>query len=187
MSSFNALLLHISDQLTADQLYKVKYLYMDVLGKREAEKIFQGIQLFQCLVERGELSQHNTDLLSQRLKQIQRQDLSDKLDNFRTSDSTSSQPSQEEIAKLDIGVDVIAENLGRNWRKLGRKLGLNENKLESIAQRYPCDLEEMARQLLREWKKSRGAEVNTAELIKALRECQQNLTADILEEKIKCM
>ncbi|XP_061740718.1 protein FADD isoform X2 [Nerophis ophidion] len=102
MSSFNALLLHISDQLTADQLYKVKYLYMDVLGKREAEKIFQGIQLFQCLVERGELSQHNTDLLSQRLKQIQRQDLSDKLDNFRTSDSTSSQPSQEEIVQVAL-------------------------------------------------------------------------------------
>lgn len=87
-------------------------------------------------------------------------------------------------AKLDIATDVIAENLGRTWRKLGRKLGLNDVKLDSISKRHPTELEETARELLKEWRKRRGAEARTKELIEALRSCQLNLTADKVEDRL---
>ena len=79
---------------------------------------------------------------------------------------------------------MIAENLGKNWRKLGRKLGFNEVKLESISLKHPTDLEETVIELLKEWRKSRGAQAQTKELIEALRGCQHNLTADKLEDRL---
>lgn len=88
-------------------------------------------------------------------------------------------------AKLDIATDVIQENLGKNWRKLGRKLGLKDIKLESISRRHPTDLEETAVELLKEWRKSRGADARTEDLIAALRACQLNMTADKVEDKLK--
>jgi len=82
-------------------------------------------------------------------------------------------------------MEVIAANLGKNWRKLGRRLRVSDVKLESISKRHPTDLEETAVELLKEWKKSRGAEAQTEELIKALRDCQFNLTADKVEDRLK--
>lgn len=80
---------------------------------------------------------------------------------------------------------MISQNLGKNWRKLGRKLGLSEAKLESIALRHPTDLEETAMELLKEWRKSGGAGAPTDELLAALRGVQLNLTADKIQDKLR--
>uniref|UniRef100_A0A3P8S231 Fas (tnfrsf6)-associated via death domain n=1 Tax=Amphiprion percula TaxID=161767 RepID=A0A3P8S231_AMPPE len=182
---FNAVLLDISKRLSADQLDNLKFLVRDV-GKRELEKITSGLQLFQILMQRGELSAENTENLSKLLADIQRLDLADKLNCFDSeSGSASSEPEPAERAKLDIAAEVIAENLGRNWRKLGRKLGLTDVKLESISKRHPTDLEETAVELLKEWRNSKGAEAETKDLIAALRACQQNLTADKVEDRLE--
>ncbi|XP_077375448.1 FAS-associated death domain protein [Festucalex cinctus] len=183
---FNALLLDISNQLSAEQLGSLKYLCGDKVGKRELEKIDSGCKLFQSLTEKGVLSQDNTELLSKLLKEIKRQDLSEKLNSLQ-SPPECVPLCKTERAKLDIATEVIAENLGRSWRKLGRKLCLNESKLESISMKYPNDLEETARELLGEWRKSRGAEAHTGELIDALRACQQNLTADKVQDRFACI
>ena len=90
-------------------------------------------------------------------------------------------------AKLDDATYIIAENLGKSWRKLGRKLGLTDVKLESISRRHPTELEVTVIELLREWRKSRGAEARTKDLIKALRDCEFNLTADKVESKLKSL
>ncbi|CAG5850959.1 unnamed protein product [Menidia menidia] len=85
---------------------------------------------------------------------------------------------------MDIATEVIAENLGKSWHKLGRKLRLGGVKLESIANRHPTDLEETAVELLKEWRKSQGAGARTGQLIRALKDCQFNLTADKVEEAL---
>lgn len=182
---FNAVLLDISNQLSDDQLVGLKFLVRDV-GKRELERITSGLQLFQILMQRGELSAENTEHLSKLLAGIQRRDLVDKLNCFDSQPgSASNEPEPVQRGKLDIAVEVIAENLGKNWRKLGRKLGLTDVKLESIAKRHPTDLEETAVELLKEWRKNKGAEAETKDLIAALRACQQNLTADKVEDRLE--
>ncbi|XP_068566849.1 FAS-associated death domain protein [Cebidichthys violaceus] len=178
------LLLHISNQLTEEQLANMKYLCRDMIGKGMLEKISSGTQLFQALTERGHLGADNTELLSRLLKNINRNDLSDELDNFESgSGDSDDQPDAAERAKLDVATEVIAENLGRNWRKLGRKLGLTDVKLESISSRH-TDLEETARELLKEWRRSRRAEARASELVAALRACQLNLTADNVVDRL---
>lgn len=87
-------------------------------------------------------------------------------------------------AKLDIATEVIAETLGTRWRRLGRKLGLSEVKLESISKRHPSELYETAVELLKEWRKMRGPGANADDLIKALRACEYNMTADNLESRL---
>ncbi|KAM4593602.1 FAS-associated death domain protein [Odontesthes bonariensis] len=183
---FNAVLLDISTQLNADNLDKIKFLVRGVIGKRELEKIESGLKLFLALTERGKLAADDTDYLSDLLRQIQRHDLSDKLQRFGSQfGPVDNDLDDTEKAKLDNATEVIAANLGKNWRKLGRKLHVSDVKLESISKRHPTDLEETAVELLKEWRKSRGAGAQTEELINALRLCQFNLTADKVEERLK--
>lgn len=95
--SFNALLLKISDQLSESQLAKIKFLCGDMIGKKDMEKIKNGIELFQILSERRKLGPDDMDYLLELLKQIQRQDLVDEVTRFQTCQmSTVNQPDPEE-------------------------------------------------------------------------------------------
>ncbi|XP_023281317.1 FAS-associated death domain protein-like [Seriola lalandi dorsalis] len=185
-SDLNPVLLKISDQLSSENLDNMKFLCRDMIGKKDLEKVTTGSKLFLLLMERGKLGPDNTECLSKLLTDIERKDLSDKLQGLEgESGDRRDQPDDTERAKLDIATEVIAENLGRSWRKLGRKLGLKEIKLESINRRHPTDLEETAVELLKEWRKSQGAGARVEQLIEALRLCQFNLTADKVEDKLK--
>lgn len=88
-------------------------------------------------------------------------------------------------AKLDIATKVITDNLGRKWRAYGRKLGLPEAKLDHISQKHPNDLEEQVVELLKEWRKMQKAEAKTDTLIQALRSCDQNYTADLIQTELE--
>lgn len=79
---FKAILLEISDQLSEDQLEKLKYLCQDEIGKRRMEKIDSGTKLFVVLKERGKLGEDNTEFLGQLLSEIRRDDLLEKLNAF---------------------------------------------------------------------------------------------------------
>ncbi|XP_077445776.1 FAS-associated death domain protein [Stigmatopora argus] len=171
-------------ELTTEQLECLKYLCVDKVGRRVSETIDSGVKLFQCLTERGELRQDKREILSELLKEIQRQDLSEKLISFQSQphECAGTHLCDAKRAKLDIATDIIAENLGRDWRKLGRMLCIKEVKLDSISMSHPNNLDETVRELLKEWRERRGSEVRTEELIRALRACQQNLTADKVED-----
>nr|XP_020469385.1 FAS-associated death domain protein [Monopterus albus] len=184
--ALNAVLLEISKQLADEQLDNLKFLCGNMIGKRELEKVKNGTKLFQLLMERNKLGADTTEYLSELLEKIGRDDLSDKLKNFQSEcGHTDNQPDETEKAKLNIATEVIVENLGKNWRKMGRKLHLSEVKLESISARHPGELEEMVVEMLKQWRKSRGAEASAKELIGALRACDYNLTADKVEDRLK--
>ncbi|KAM3625025.1 uncharacterized protein V6R79_005844 [Siganus canaliculatus] len=174
-SDFNGVLLAISKELSSTQLEDLKFLCRDFIGKKDQEKIDDALKLFRFLSERRKLGEDNREFLSGLLNHINRPDLSQRLDNFQ---SPVEPARNEEEARLNIATQVVAENLGKQWRKLGRKLGLSEVKLESISTRHPTDLEETTVELLKEWRKFRGLEARPEELISALRACHFNLTAD---------
>ncbi|MED6248691.1 hypothetical protein ATANTOWER_003628 [Ataeniobius toweri] len=182
----NVVLLEISNQLSNENLESLKFLVRSQIGKQKLERIKTGLQLFEVLIERGRLASDQTDYLANLLGQIHREDLSDKLNSLEIQSGNSNNDiSDAEKAKLDIAIEVIKESLGKNWRKLGRKLRVTEVKLDSISTQHPTDLEETAVELLKEWRKSRAAEARTEELIAALRNCQLNLTADKIQEQFE--
>lgn len=94
---FNAVLLEISDQLTAAQLDQMKFLCGDTIGRRELETIDTGIRLFTALTHRGRLGADNKEYLCDLLQKIHRRDLSDKLNGFESqTGSANNQPDDEE-------------------------------------------------------------------------------------------
>lgn len=81
-SNFNSVLLDISNKLKAENLEQLKFLVRDHIGKQKLERIKTGHQLFEILTERGQLGKDNADYLCQLLRQVQRDDLSEKLSNW---------------------------------------------------------------------------------------------------------
>ena len=87
---------------------------------------------------------------------------------------------------INLAAEVIAEHLGRNWRKLARKLGLSEVKIKNIERRgQQMDLEEVAMEVVREWRSTRRGEAKAEHLLVALRACEMNLTAEKVEERLR--
>ncbi|XP_043099735.1 protein FADD [Puntigrus tetrazona] len=186
ISRFRAMLLEISNKLTQDNLTSLKFLCPQI-GKKKLEKIDKGIDLFECLIERAELGPENTDLLRKHLKHIGQAVLLDIIDQYETGSTGSPPdvPDDKEREKINIATDVIVEHVGKKWRQVGRKLGLQEPQLEAIQEKHSRDLEEQVRELITQWMKTRRADARVEDLITALRDCRQNLTADLVQKKIK--
>lgn len=89
------------------------------------------------------------------------------------------------IAKINVATMVIVEHLGKKWLQVGRKLGLQHTQLEGIQEKHSRDLEEQVQELIRVWMKIRRENARVEELIQALRDCKQNLTADLVEKKLQ--
>uniref|UniRef100_A0A8C6UK46 FAS-associated death domain protein n=1 Tax=Neogobius melanostomus TaxID=47308 RepID=A0A8C6UK46_9GOBI len=167
--SFNALLLEISDGLSAEQLERLKFLCVEDIKKREQEKCTSGHRLFQLLTERGKLGPDNTEHLCRLLSEIH---LCEQMVHGSFSN------------KLDLAAEVLSETLGNNWRKLGRKLRLSEVKLDSISRKHPSDLEETTMELVREWRRCSKGQATVEALVQALRDCQFNMSADKVQDTL---
>uniref|UniRef100_A0A8C1YNM7 FAS-associated death domain protein n=1 Tax=Cyprinus carpio TaxID=7962 RepID=A0A8C1YNM7_CYPCA len=186
-SGFRAMLLAISDKLTEDNLTSLKFLCTDI-GKKRLEKINKGIDLFECLIEKTTIGPDNTELLRELLIQIGQRVLLEIIDDYErgaTESRAAGVLDSKEREKINIATEVIVEHLGRKWLQFGRKLGLQHTQLEGIQEKHSRELEEQVRELIRQWMKMRRENARVEDLIKALRDCKQNLTADLVEKNLK--
>ncbi|XP_016392349.1 FAS-associated death domain protein-like [Sinocyclocheilus rhinocerous] len=186
-SRFRTMLLAISDKLTEDNVRSLKFLCQEV-GKKKLEKVNKGIDLFECLIERAAIAPDNTELLRKHLNQIGQTVLLNIIDEYERGATGSppdvTLPDAKEREKINIATEVIVERLGRKWRQVGRKLGLQDTQLDGIQEKHSRDLEEQVRELIRQWMKRRREDARVEDLIKALRDCRQNLTADLVEKEL---
>lgn len=185
-SGFRAMLLDISNKLSEENVTSLKFLCTDI-GKKKLEKINRGIELFECLIERAAIGPNNTDLLRKLLNDIGQTVLLSIIEDYETHASRSPDDGlhEKEREKINIATEVIVEHLGKKWLQVGRKLGLQQTQLEGIQEKHSRDLEEQVRELIRLWMKIRREKARVEELIQALRNCKQNLTADLVEKKLR--
>ncbi|XP_016339447.1 FAS-associated death domain protein-like [Sinocyclocheilus anshuiensis] len=183
---FRAMLLAISDKLTEDNLTSLKFLCTDI-GKKRLEKINKGIDLFECMIEKTAIGPDNTELLRELLIQIGQRVLLEIIDAYErgATGGPAGVLDAKEREKINIATEVIVEHLGRKWLQFGRKLGLKHTQLEGIQEKHNRDLEEQVRELIRQWMKMKKENARVEDLIKALRDCKQNLTADLVEKNLK--
>ncbi|XP_076879841.1 FAS-associated death domain protein [Brachyhypopomus gauderio] len=183
MDRFKVMLLQISDKLGKENISDLKFLCKEKIGKKKTEEIVSGKQLFEYLIERAEIGPNDTQYLREILTEIGQNTLVEIIESYERQATSAELPDETEQAKIRCAVDILAEHLGKKWIQFGRKLGL-DYKIEGIQEKHPRNLEEQVRELLKEWLKLRKAEATVDELIRGLRACSQNYTADVLEKTL---
>ena len=83
LSPFRILLFDFSQELTRQDVEKMKYLALDFIPRGRAEDIQNGLHLFDALERNSRISPQNLDLLKEMLVKIGREDLASKVDKFR--------------------------------------------------------------------------------------------------------
>ncbi|NWH98874.1 FADD protein, partial [Tichodroma muraria] len=179
VNPFLSLLHSISSGLSDTELSAMKFLCRDKIRKRKLETVQSGRELFSILMEQQEIANDNLEFLRKLLQHIDRGDLLSQLVQFEEEEphAPDDQPDVHEKP-----FDVICANVGREWKKLMRELGMPEVKLDRIEAAHRFDLYEELVQALREWQRWKGKDAKVADLIKALRGCKLNLVADMVEE-----
>lgn len=138
-------------------------------------------------MEQQLIASYNVDLLKSMFKTIKREDLISQLEEFIEEGEASApdeRPDMKERRLQKVVIEVICENVGRDWKMLMRKLDFSDVRMERIMVAKPNNLREQLFQSLREWQKWKGKDAKVADLIKALRDCNMNLVADIAEQKL---
>ncbi|NWI74995.1 FADD protein, partial [Dryoscopus gambensis] len=176
---FLSLLHSISSSLSDKELSDMKFLCCNKIKKRKLEAVQSGRELFSILMEQQEIARDNLGFLGKLLQGIERGDLVARVVQFEEEEphAPDDQPDVHEKPTA-----VICDNLGREWKKLMRELGMPEVKLDRIEAAHRYDLYEQLVQALREWQRWKGKDAKVADLIKALRGCSLNLVADRVEE-----
>ncbi|XP_072194288.1 FAS-associated death domain protein isoform X1 [Excalfactoria chinensis] len=167
MDPFLALLSSLSSSLSASELHELKFLCKDKIGKRKLESVESGRELFSFLMEQQLISSHDVDLLKRLFKTIKREDLVSRLTQFIEEGEASApdeRPDINERRLQKVVIEVICENVGRDWKMLMRKLNLSDVKMDRIVAANPHDLREQLVQSLREWQKWKGKDAKRSGL-----------------------
>lgn len=179
MDPFLVLLHSVSAGLSSSELTQVKFLCRDRVSKRKLELAQSGLDLFAVLLEQNELSAEDTVLLRELLGSLRREDLLRHLDDFERGAAGGAAPEERE---LQAAIEIICDNVGKDWKRLARHLRVSDIKIEAIEEKYPRSLAEQVRELLRVWKSSTQEDAAVSRLVEALRGCQLNVVADLIEE-----
>lgn len=97
MDRFKVMLLEISEKLSHDNLTKLKFLCLNIIGKKKSEEISSGFQLFECLIERAEIGPYNTEALRQLLSGIGQQALLEIIDSYEGQAISTDLPDETEL------------------------------------------------------------------------------------------
>ena len=178
MSSFNSFLLDISNEIESSELSTMKILCSDHgIGAQRLEQISNAMDLFQELKKRALLGPENKDLLVTLLEKAGRIDLKNKVLGVQgstgaeaSSNNSHSVPDgivvSNEIVK-DTHLNEISEDLGRDWKMLGRKLEISSSILDNI-EADNRRVKEKSFQMMSRWKKQRGNDATAQALANAL-------------------
>ncbi|XP_062433322.1 FAS-associated death domain protein [Rhea pennata] len=186
MDPFLTLLHSFSSSLSESELSDLKFLCQNKIGKRKLESVRSGRELFSLLLEQRDIAADDVGFLETLLRAVKREDLMVRLEQFVEGGegNAADQPDVNEKRLQKAAIEVICENVGRDWKMLMRSLGFSEVRMDRIVSAYPFNLHEQLIQSLREWQKWKGKDAKVADLIKALRSCSMNLVADRVEQKL---
>ncbi|KFP91037.1 Protein FADD, partial [Apaloderma vittatum] len=161
------------------ELVELKFLCQGKIGKRKLESVRSALELFNICVEQQLFTEYELSFLEYLLKSIKRKDLVSQVKQFQEEREVTNP--EDELDEREKPFEVICDNVGRDWRWLIRELQFPETGIERIVAAYPLNLREQLFQSLREWQKWKGKDAKVTDLINALRCCNMNLVADLVE------
>ncbi|XP_069824233.1 FAS-associated death domain protein [Dendropsophus ebraccatus] len=181
VETFPAMLLRISNKLSDKELDDMKFLCQKKIVKKKLETITVPIHLFRHLQELVEISEDDVSFLVELLNTINRPDLAQEVENFQEPQSRADDGERDH---LDQAFDIICDNVGKDWKKLIRTLGVPEPTVDRVIYANPNNLQEQLRQCLNEWRKKRKDGATISALVQALENCRMRLVSERLTEAI---
>lgn len=188
--AFRKMLIELSQNITKDYLEEIKFMCADQIPRRLLETVTIPLKLWEALVERNLIGPGNLDFLKYILRGNSvggRTDLLDIVNTYEV-DHARVEPSnrqnihcQETLTDMSDEFDLISSAIGKDWRRLVRKLGTSDSDIDTASEQCPRDVREQIRKLLVLWQKKRGSAASRGELVEALRNCQCNTLATKLE------
>lgn len=150
IARLNKIILTISQNLKKEDVDSIKLLYHGVIGDGLLESASSPILLMKLLKEQGHLEPLEK-FCEEVLDFIGRRDISDKI--FQREEKPSNPQTPERKPDLPNNIlDFVAQMITNDWKRLSRKLGLEEHIIEQIELDYPRTNEKCYQSLLR-WKK----------------------------------
>ena len=82
LSPYRTFLVDLSDNLSIEDLEKLKFVGLDVVPRGEMEKVTAGFKLFYFLEQKGTITPQNITFLENMMQAIKRSDLASKVNQF---------------------------------------------------------------------------------------------------------
>ncbi|XP_068117526.1 FAS-associated death domain protein [Hyperolius riggenbachi] len=199
MEEFRVALLKISERLSEQDFKDMKFLCQEKIVKKKLEAITRPTELFTRLIEQENITKDKPDFLIFLLQHIGRNDLIGEVDKSQTPLSREQAGVQTPLSREQAGVqasaeegsdqllqafDIVCDNVGRDWRRLLRFLGVTDITMEQVQYANPYNLREQIRQCLREWRKKKGEDANISALLKGLEKCRMRLVIEKITDEL---
>lgn len=182
---YRQMLVDLDRALRPNELEAMKYLCADDIPLRRREEINRALALWEVLEERQLLSPLDTHFLKDLIRKAAagRDDLVTIITVYEQQ-LPASQSSSAPYAGISKDFDIIVEGINiRKWRTLARRLGLSDQVIDNLAEKYNGNTQEQVRQALILW--SKGDNVSRESLVKALKSCEMNMTAHKIETLVQ--
>ncbi|NXT01924.1 FADD protein, partial [Jacana jacana] len=180
MDPFLVLLNSFSSSVSESELASMKFLSGAEISKKKLESVQSVTDLCSILLEQQLITRDDVSYLEELFVSIKRRDLISRLKQFEEEGTVG--PPDDQADAREKPIEVICDNVGKDWKMLMRKLEVSEVKLEGVVAANPYNLREQLYQALREWQKWKGKHAKVTDLIKALRDLKMNLVADNVEQ-----
>ncbi|KAG9473172.1 hypothetical protein GDO78_022892 [Eleutherodactylus coqui] len=181
VDKLNAMLLQISGKLDNKELEDLKFLCQNKIVKKKMELISSPIHLFRQLKELLEISEEDLSFLVELLDTINRHDLAQEVEKFR---GPQSRVQMRERDQLDQAFDIICENVGKDWKKLIRILGIADATMDQVIYENPNNMQEQLRQCLNKWREKKKEGATVSALVQGLENCRMRLVSERLADSI---
>ncbi|XP_075044383.1 FAS-associated death domain protein [Mixophyes fleayi] len=180
MDNFSVILLRISGQLSEKEINDLKFLCREKIAKKKLETISSATDLFTKLQEQTDITQDDLGFLVQLLQSIERRDLVEELRKYQPAcarEETAGDWAQDRD-QLDRAFDIICDNVGRDWRRLMRSLGMTDPIMEQVMDAHPRNMREQLMQCLIKWREKKRDDASVTALMHALECCKLRLVAE---------
>ncbi|XP_075693152.1 FAS-associated death domain protein [Rhinoderma darwinii] len=184
MDKFSVMLLKMSEKLDDKELEDMKFLCQKNIVKKKMELITSPIHLFRHLKELMEISEDDLSFLVKLFNTINRPDLAKEVERFQGRQSRSSPVESSERDQLDLAFDIICDNVGKDWKKLIRTLGVTDVTMDQVIYANPNNMREQLMQCLKEWRKKKKDSATVSALVQALENCRMRLVSEKITDAI---
>lgn len=140
---FRAMLVKISDNINPEDLNKLKSMCKDIIGQRNLSKLDQPIMLFEALEQQRKLTPNDVSFLTYLLEKGCLKNGPILMSSHLTPYKTKWLSSKDTLADMQKLANYLADNLGKEYRRVLRLTGLPDQRIDQLQDDYPRNSREV--------------------------------------------